>query len=116
MLRVGVVGDEIRHLVGHHVLIQLAALWMKSRSGSADAGLDHRGHVVAVAGPAPEFERHGQICRTAVVPAPVLVHVNDAVQDHSFGQRGGGQGGRRRWSWRRAGPGLVGVGGRRLRG
>src|SRR5690606_37948130 len=39
-------------------------------------------HVITVALPAPEVERHGHIGRAAIVPAVVLVYIGEAIQLH----------------------------------
>ena len=56
-----------------------------------DPGFDDTGTIVPVPGPAPEVKGHGQVGWTAVVPAFVLVYIDDAIQDHAWGQRG--------WRW-----------------
>ncbi len=69
--------DVVLELVRHHVLVSIRGL---------DGLADH----IAVALPAPEVEGHGEIGRTTVVPAVVLVLIFEALQINQRRERRGG--------------------------
>ena len=77
--------DEIHELIWHYIDIAHALL-DEIKRGVLYAGLDHAGDAVTISLPADEIERHGQVSRSAIIPAVVLIDILEPGQIDGGGQ------------------------------